>query len=142
MRCIIPVVALWCACGGVSPDTNPASASISLPVGALFDAAGTWNTESTTCASFPVPTQFDTTIQGIAGNVQTFTVGASTVGNVVILPSEGTLDTQTGAYMLCYGSSQSECGVQCTGTVDVSNRVTLACNVIANNGACTIVLQK
>lgn len=139
---IIPVLAATCACGDATPDSTPAAASLSLPVGAKFDAAGTWKTQSTTCASLPVLTQFENTIQAVSGNVQTFAVPFAMVGNLGVTASEGTLDTQTGAYTLCYTSSLSDCGVQCTGTVDASNHVTLACNVIATNGACTIDLQK
>lgn len=131
------------ACGDATPDPTGAGASASLSASAVFDAAGTWKVESHTCTTFPVPGQFENSVNGVSNDVQTFQVGAfQTDNNVIVLPSEGTLNAQSGAYKLCYSSDLSDCQVNCTGTVDAVNHVDLNCNKPNGDLICTMALQK
>ncbi len=139
---LVLAMATMTACGDATPDSTNSGASANLSAGAVFDAAGTWKMESTTCASFPVPAQFQNMVQSLASNVQTFATDTTQAGGVIVSPSEGTLDTQSGAYVLCYTSTLAKCTVSCTGTVDGANRVSLACNNANDNSTCAIVLNK
>lgn len=130
------------ACGDATPDPASPTANASLSAGAIFDAAGIWTTESTTCAGFPVPAQFQNSVQSLAGNVQTFVTDITQADSMIVAPSEGTLDTQSGAYVLCYTATLANCTLSCTGTVDAENRASLSCTNANNGSTCTIVLHK
>lgn len=130
------------ACGDATSDSTPSGVSASLSAAAVFDAAGTWKVESDTCGVIPVPDQFDNVTQSVSNDIQSFWVSDFREDNVVVFPSEGTLDAQTGAYTLCYSSSRSDCQMKCTGTVDAANHVDLNCNKPNGDLICTMVLQK
>lgn len=139
-------VVVIAACGDATTDPAPTGVSASLSAAAVFDVAGIWKVESDTCGDLPVPNQFDNSVTSTSSDVQTFTVpGFQTEVNgapVVVSPSEGTLNAQTGAYKLCYTSDLSDCQMNCSGTVDANNHVDLNCNKPNGELICTMVLQK
>lgn len=154
-RIAILVVALAAiaACGDATPDPTSAGVSASLSAGSVFDAVGTWKMVAEDCEGFPVKSEFVNTTQTVVGDIQTFATDgdgnaefdSNGDGNnefVVVIPSEGTLDTVTGSYILCYSSTLSECPIKCTGTVSASNRVDLSCSKSTGGALCSISLQK
>lgn len=140
---LICVAAVFSACGDSTSSTPAASASVSpsLSAGEIFDAAGTWKTESTTC-TFPVKSQFVMTAQSLENHIQTFTTDGDISGGVVTVPSEGALDTQSGVMNLCYASTLAECSLACLGIVDAANHVDLSCSSTDGSVNCAIALQK
>lgn len=141
---LIFVVAAISACGDATPDPTSSGVSANLSAAATFDVAGTWKIESTTCST-PLPSQFENSVTSTSNDVQTFSVpGFQTggPGTIVVLPSEGTLNAQTGAYTLCYSSDLTDCQMKCTGTVDAANHVDLNCNKPNGDLICKMALQK
>ncbi len=141
---LIFAMAAFTACGDATPDPTSSGVSANLSAAAVFDAAGTWKAESNTC-SVPVPSQFANSVTSTSNDVQTFSVpGFQTdgPGTIVTLPSEGTLNAQTGAYTLCYSSDLTDCQMKCTGIVDAANHVDLNCNKSNGDLICTMALQK
>lgn len=131
------------ACGDATPDPTNTGVSASLSASAVFDAAGTWKVVSNDCTGFPLPEQFDNSVKSVSNDIQTFQVGGFQAdNNVIVLPSEGTLNAQTGAYKLCYSSELSDCSINCTGTVSASNHVDLNCNKPNGDLICKMTLQK
>lgn len=143
---VMVAVAAMAACGDATTDPENAGVSASLSASAVFDAAGTWKVVSNDCTSFPLPEQFDNSVKDVSSDIQTFQTqsfqGLLDDHDVIVLPSEGTLNAQTGAYKLCYSSELSNCQINCAGTVDAANHVDLNCNKPNGDLICKMVLKK
>lgn len=140
---LIFAAAVIAACGDATPDPASTGVDLSLSASAVFDAAGVWKVASNTCTDIPVPGQFENSVKSVSSDVQTFQTGGFRADNgVIVVPSEGTLNAQTGAYKLCYSSELSDCLINCNGTVNASNHVDLNCNKPDGTLICTMALQK
>lgn len=134
------------ACGDAAPDPTNTGVSASLSAFAVFDASGIWKVVSNDCKGFPLPGQFENSVKNTSSDIQTFQTQSFQAllddQAVIVLPSEGTLDAQTGAYKLCYSSELSDCQVSCTGTVNAENHVDLNCNKPNGDLICKMALKK